>query len=275
MRYFSYTVINVLEWRGKMTHKNIIAMLLLAAFSFPIAAPVSAQSIAVLGEVKANGKVFIESTGGQWLSAPATYPLLQNTGIKTDDGSAALYFKEGSRIDISKNSLAVVDGVGSQYTVQMSKGTLAFNMAPGASLSVQTATASVSVNKKSSLVQKVSLEKSGRVLGIISSTDKGTEVRCISGRVAIDVTPTETKLLSSGESIFVDANSKYKVYNTQAIVPDKSDDRNKGGAGWTGGTSGDDLTAGIIGGVFLTTAGIISFDVWRGSGGRIASPSAP
>jgi hypothetical protein len=262
-----------------MRQKNIIAVLLLLAFSFSIIAPVSAQSIAVLGEVKASGKVSIESTSGQWLSAPATYPLLQNTGIKTEEGSASLYFKEGSRIDIAKNSLAVIDGSNSQYTVQMAKGTLAFNMAPGASLSVQTASASVSVNKKNALVQKVSLEKSGRVLGVISSTDKGTEVRCISGRVAIDVTPTETKLLSTGESIFVDANSNYKVYNTQALAStNKSDDdRKKGGTGWTGGTSGDDLTAGIIGGVFLTTAGIISFDVWRGSHGHrgLASPSAP
>jgi len=259
-----------------MTLKNIVAVLLLAAFSFSVIAPASAQSIAVLGEIKANGKVFIASSNGQWLSAPATYPLLQNTGIKTEEGSAALYFKEGSRIDLSKNSLAVVDGSGSNYTVLMSKGILAFNMAPGASLSVQTASASVSINKKSSLVQKVSLEKSGRVLGIISTTEKGTEIRSISGRIVIDVTPTVTKLISSGESIFVDANSNYKVYNTQAVVTDKSDDnKNKGGAYWTGGTAGDDLTAGIIGGVFLTTAGIISFDVWRGSGRRLASPSAP
>ncbi|MDP2157840.1 MAG: FecR domain-containing protein [Nitrospirota bacterium] len=211
-----------------MTHKNIIAIVLLAAFSFSIIAPVSAQSIAALGEVRTNGKVFIETTGKQWLSAPSTYPLLQNTGIKTEEGSASLYFKDGSRIDLSKNSLAVVDGSGSHYTVQMAKGILAFNMAPGASLSVQTASASVSVNKKNALVQKVSVEKSGRVLGVISSSEKGTEVRCISGRVAIEVTPTETKLLSSGESIFIDANSKYKVYNTQALVTDKSDSSSSG-----------------------------------------------
>jgi len=249
-----------------MMLKNITAALLLVSFSFIAIAPVSAQSIAVLGEVKASGKVSIASTGGQWLPAPATYPLLQNTGIKTEEGSAALYYKDGSRIDLSKNSLAVVDGSGNQYTIQMSKGTLAFNMTPGASLSVMTASASVSVNKKNPLVQKVSLEKSGRVLGVISSTDKGTEVRCISGRVAIDVTPSETKLLSSGESIFVEAGGKYKVYNTQAIVPEKdNDNRKKGGSGeWPG--------AYIVGGVFATTAGIISFDVWRGSHGH-ASPS--
>ena len=245
-----------------MIHKNIIGMLLLAVFSFSIVAPVSAQSIAVLGEVKTSGKVFIESNAGQWLSAPATYPLLQNTGIKTDNGSAALYFQEGSRIDISDNSLAVIDGSGSQYTVQMAKGTLAFNMAPGASLSVMTSSGSVSVNKKNSLVQKVSLEKSGRVLGIISATDKGTEVRCISGRVAIDVTPTETKLLSSGESIFVDAGSNYKVYNTQAVIPG------------SGGASGPSGTAWIIGGLQLAGAVVIPIveKVWDSGSGRLASP---
>ncbi len=258
-----------MEGKVMMTHKYILVILLLAAFSFSIIAPVSAQSIVVLGEVKVSGKVSIESTSGHWLSAPATYPLLQNTGIKTDDGSAALYFKEGSRIDIAKNSLALVDGSSSQYTVHMSKGTLAFNMAPGASLSVQTASASVSINKKSSLVQKVSLEKSGRVLGVISSTDKGTEVRCISGRIAIDVTPTETKLLSSGESMFVDANSTYKVWNTQAVA---SEDGKRGSGS---GSSGENLTAGIIGGVFVLTAGVMSFDVWRGNHGRHGHPASP
>ena len=211
-----------------MVMKNMTALLLLIAFSLFTIAPVSAQSIAVLGEIKTSGAVSIASTAGQWLTAPATYPLLQNTGIKTDDGIAALYFRDGTRIDLSKGSLAMVDGSGSQYTIQMSRGTLAFNMAPGASLSVITASASVSVNKKNPMVQKVSMEKTGRVLGVISSTDKGTEVRCISGRIAIDVTPTETKLLSSGESIFVDADSKYKVYNTQAIVPGKADDSSAG-----------------------------------------------
>lgn len=138
---------------------------------------------------------------------------------------------------------------------------------PGASLSVMTASTLVSVNKKNSLVQKVSMEKSGRVLGVISSSDKGTEVRCISGRVAIEVTPSETKLISSGESIFVDASSTYKVYNTQAIQ-ESSDDRRRGGAFWQNEQPG----AYIVGGIFLTTAGVISFDVWKGSGG-VASPS--
>lgn len=252
-----------------MTHKSIVTILLLTAFTFSIIAPVSAQSIAVLGEVKAIGVVSIESAGGQWLSAPATYPLLQNTGIKTGEGSASLYFRDGSRVDLSNNSLAVIDGSGSDYTVRISKGTLAFNMAPGASLLVMTASASVTVNKRSSLIQKVSLEKSGRVLGVISSSDKGTEVRCISGRVAIEMTPTETKLLSSGESIFVGLDSTYKVYHTQAIPAED-------GQQTPSTPSRENLTAGIIGGVFLITAGIMSRDIWRGNdrhGYNVASPS--
>lgn len=247
---------------------NVIAVLLLAAFSFSLVAPASAQNITVLGEVRSYGKAFIASTTGQWISAPATYPLLQNTGIKTDDGSAGLYFKDGSRIDISKDSLAVVDGSSSQYTVQLSKGIAAFNVAPGSSLSLQTPSASVSVNKRSALVQKVSMETSGRALGVISATDKGTEVRCISGRIAIDVTPTETKLISSGESIFVDANSSHKVFNTQAVGP-------TGGiiGGGAGGGAGISTGMYVAGGFFLAGAGVLTYQAQRKD--KVASPSTP
>ncbi len=257
-----------------MKYKNVAAFMVLAAFTVSIIAPVSAQSIAALGEVRTNGKVFIETTGKQWLSAPLTYPLLQNTGIRIDEGSAALYFKEGSRIDLSSNSLVVVDGSNSQYTVQMAKGILAFNMAPGATLTVQTASTSVSVNKKNPLVQKVSLEKSGRVLGVISSSEKGTEVRCISGRIAIDVTPAETKLLSSGESIFVDANSRYKVYNTQAVALGKNEgDKKKGGAALTSGSG--QAGAYIAGGLFVGGLGFLAYDGLKNDRHRHASPSTP
>lgn len=253
----------------QMKLMSSIAIIMVAIFSFSIIAPASAQSISVLGEVRTHGKAFIASASGQWQAAPATYPLLQNTGIKTDDGSAALYFKDGSRIDISKDSLAVIDGSSSHYAVQLSTGIAAFNIAPNTSVSLQTPSALVSINKKGSLVQKVSLETSGRVLGVISSTDKGTEVRCISGRISIDVTPTETKLISSGESLFVDAASKYKVYNTQAVGP------MVGGAGGAGVGGGLGLTTGhyIAGGLFISGAGVMVYQAQRKS--TVASPATP
>ena len=234
-----------------MQSKTFLVYILLSAFILTNVAPLSAQSVAVLGEVKSSGKVSYEGTGGQWVPAPATYPILQNTGLRTDDGTASLYLKDGSRIDLSKNSQARIDGSGSQYSVQLMKGVMAFNIPATASLSVRTATASISVNRNSSLVQKVSLEKSGRVLGIISATDQGTEVKSISGRIAIDMSPTETRLVSTGESIFIGADSTARVYQTQAL----------GKAG-----SESTLAPWIIGGTMAATVAIFSiFDVFRAS----------
>jgi len=251
--------------------RAVISVFVLITLSFVFIGAVSAQSINVLGEVRATGEVFIESSNGQWLSAPSSYPLLQNTGIKTGNGSASLFFKDGSRVDIAKDSLALVDGSPSQYSMQLSKGILAFNIMPSASLTVQTPTAVISANKKSSPVQMVSAEKTGRVLGVISASEKGTEIRSISGRLAVDGSASETKMISTGESLFIDANSNYNIYKTQAV---------KGGSSpavtsTTGVSQG--AIAGAIASAELATAVIISGseNCWFDGCGhkRRASPS--
>ncbi len=233
--------------------RSVILVLLLAALSLVVSGTVSAQSINVLGEVRSNGEVFIESSNGQWLSAPSTYPLLQNTGIKTGSGSASIFFKDGSRVDIAKDSLALVDGSSSQYSLQLTKGIVAFNIVPTASLSIQTPTAVISANKKASVVQMVSAEKTGRVLGVISASEKGTEIRSISGRLSVDVSASDTKLLSTGESLFVDAHSNYNIYKTQAVQGSSS---SPAVTSTTGGSEG--AIAGAIASAELAAAVIIS-----------------
>ncbi len=37
-----------------------------------------------------------------------TYPLLQDTGIRTEDGSASIFFKDGSRVDLSTDTIVSV-----------------------------------------------------------------------------------------------------------------------------------------------------------------------
>jgi hypothetical protein len=248
-------------------HQKILSGLLLTAFLFIHINAASAQSVNVIGEVKASGKVFIESSSGQWLPAPATYPLLQNTGIKTDDGSASIFFKDGSRVDIAKNSIALVDGSASQYSIQLNKGIVAFNITASSSLTVQTPSASISANRSSSLVQKVSIEKSGRVLGVISATEKGTEIRSISGRIMVDITPSEAKLISTGESIFIDTNSKYNVYKTQAVSQGST-----APSPVVAGASGETIGQVVVVGVFVTAVTVGAFDAFR-AGSGVASPS--
>lgn len=201
--------------------KKLTGILLIAAFLFTniiIPSGASAQGITVLGEIRNSGEVFIESSAGQFISAGKTYPILQNTSIRTDEGSASLLFREGSRVDLSKNSAAVIDGAPADYSIFLSKGVAAFNISASASLYVSTPTGSISVNGKNGVIQKVNFEKGVRTLGVISVTDKGTEVRSVSGRILVNVSATETKVIANGESLMLGPDSAHRVYKTQGVI---------------------------------------------------------
>ncbi|MEW6107708.1 MAG: polysaccharide biosynthesis/export family protein [Nitrospirota bacterium] len=179
---------------------------------------VSAQSVAILGEIKTGGSVFIRSSNGQWAPSGKTYPLLQDTAIRTDEGTASLYFRDGSRIDLSKDTTAVIGGSDYDYSVKLAKGIIAFNISPSASLTVSAGTAAVYANNKKGLVQKVGYDNSQRALGAVSVTDRGTEVRSISGKISVAISASGTNPLLPGETIFIGSDGKYRVYKTQAIT---------------------------------------------------------
>jgi len=147
-----------------------------------------------------------------------TYPLLENTAIRTEDGSASISFRDGSRVDLSRDTVATISGSSADYQITLAQGVIAFNITPSSSLSVTTPTANISVNSKKDLVQKVAYEKATRVLGVISATKKGTEVRNISGKILVSSSATGSKMLTTGESILVGQDSNYKVYKTQAVL---------------------------------------------------------
>jgi len=211
-----------------------ISYFLFAVFSLVSVAGAFAQTVPVLGEIKSFGKVFIGSSTGQWSSALPTYPLLENTALRTEDGSASIAFKDGSRVDLSRDTIATISGSSADYMVTLAQGVIAFNMGPSSSLSVATPTAHVSVNSKNDLVQKVGYEKSNRVLGVISATEKGTEVKTISGKILVSSSASGTRTLASGESIFVSPDNNYKVYKTQGVggtTPEEEDSRRRRRAG--------------------------------------------
>ena len=196
---------------------TLTSYFLILVFSLVNIAGVSAQSISVLGEIKSSGKVFIGLSNGQWSSALPTYPLLENTAIRTEDGNASISFRDGSRVDLSRDTVATITGSSADYVINLAQGVIAFNISPSSSLSVSTPTASISVNSKNGLVQKVGYEKSTRVLGVISATEKGTEVRNISGKILVSSSATGSKTLSTGESILMGHDGNYKVYKTQVV----------------------------------------------------------
>lgn len=257
--------------------EGIISVAIIFLFMLSSVSSVFAQSVNVLGEIKSTGKVFISSSNGGWLPAKTSYPLLENIGIKTEDGTAAVYFRDGSRTDIAKNSRASVSGSGSGYSVSLSKGVIAFNMTSTAALSVVTPSSTVSVNMMNSPVQKVSLSKE-RVLGAIAVTEKGTEVRSISGRISVTAAAGETRMVSTGESIFIGPDSSFKVYKTQAVAqatPQKQENDDTKAAGVivpVSSTPGWALPA--FGGVVVTGGILVAASANKGDGkNTFASPS--
>jgi hypothetical protein len=227
-------------------------------------AGVSAQNVSVLGEIQAMGEVFIGSLNGEWSPAMPTYPLLQNTGIRTEDGRASISFKDGSRADFSRDTIASINGEAPNYSIRLAKGVVAFNITSAASLSLSTPSANISVNNRDGLVQKVGYEKPGRVLGVISATEKGTEVRNISGKILVSSSAAVSRQLVSGENMLVDLNNNYKVYKTQLA-----------GEAATRGSGATGISGEVLGAIHVAVGGtaITIYDNNHPSGN--ASPYIP
>jgi len=223
---------------------RLISFFLLAVFSLVNIAGVSAQTVTVLGELQSTGKVFLSSSNGKWTPAVPTYPLLQGAGIRTEEGSTSVFFKDGSRVDLSGDTLVYITGEMPDYSIRLAKGVIAFSIKPMSTLSVSTPSATISVNSRDSIVQKVGHnEKSSPVLGIISTNEKGTEVRNISGKITVTSASAVTKTLVTGESMLVRPDSKHEVYKTQSVTgpAEEDDDKVVGGLLYLGGSAVEGL----------------------------------
>jgi hypothetical protein len=240
----------------------LISGIILSVFFLFNAGGVSARNLAILGEIQSAGTVSISSSNGKWSPAMPTYPLIQNTGIKTESGSASVFLKDGSRFDLSGDTLASITGEESDYSVNLAKGTIAFSVMPLSSLSVSTPSASVSINNREDKILKVGHDHPGRILGIISATEKGTEVTSISGDIKVTSSSAGTKTVGAGESMLLGPADKYHIYKTQAVTtpPEESHGKKKGLL----------FLGGIFAGEGLVLMGLNEI---VDDGSRIASPS--
>lgn len=243
---------------------RMISYFIVFIFLLVNVADVSAQNVSVLGEIQSSGEVFTGSSNSKWSHAMPTYPLLQDTGIRTEDGKASIFFKDGSRVDFSRDTIASITGEAPNYSIHLAKGVIAFNITPAASLSVSTPSASISVNSRGGHIQKVGYEKSGRVLGVISTTEKGTEVKNISGKILVSASSTGSRQLASGESMLVGPDSNYKVYKTQLA----------GGAA-TGGSGAAGISGEILGLIHVAVGGTAITILDRNNPSHNASPYIP
>lgn len=184
------------------TSYRFITFMLLAVFSLVNITGASAQTVAVHGEIQSTGKVFINSSTGQWSPAMPTYPLLHDTGIKTEDGIASILFKNGSRVDLSRNTVVSIASAQPGYIIELKEGVISFNITPSSSLSVSTASAGI-------------LARGGKeaVIGNINMRGTCVEVKSFTGDIQITSSEAGPKLLNTGE------NATFGNCNPAAVPP--------------------------------------------------------
>ncbi|GEM_PF-7124626 len=202
-----------------MKRKIMINFLVFAAFVASLFAitGASAQGVMVIGEARMIGKSFLKSADEQWAPAPTTYPVIQNTSIRTDDGSATVYLIDGSRVSFSSYSEADISGSPYQYSINLVRGRIAFNISPRASLSVGAGSASISINTNNKIIRKVSYEAAEHIRGAVTFGKNGIEVRSIAGMVSIGINSSVVRDLKAGEAIVINPDNTYRVITAQAV----------------------------------------------------------
>jgi len=228
----------------------IIIAVFVLTHVFP-AVEVCARQTAAYGEIKTAGNVQVESSTGRWTGMPDTYPLLSGTKLRTNDGIASITTKDGSKIDISRNTEIAVTAADSGYTIDLLSctGTISFNMGPSALLHVNTSQAVIST------VGGTTTNIQGMVTGIVN----GTEVRSISGAVAIGAGQggKEQRVLNTGESMFVSG----ECYPPAAGGTDEE----------ISAARSAQIAQALLIGTFVTAGTIIALEAFRGD--DVASPS--
>jgi ferric-dicitrate binding protein FerR (iron transport regulator) len=169
---------------------SVLLILFLLSMNIAFIPQVLAQEPLAYGEIKASGGVLIESSNGKWLKMQDVYPLLNETKLKTGDGVVFITMKDGSRIDLSKETEAALKAQKSAYTSNLAKGTLSFKVTPFSTLTIVTPHATISA-----------IPNPSDIHGIVSCTDKGTEVRSITGKINVSYN-SQKKLLYTGERLF-------------------------------------------------------------------------
>ena len=212
------------------------------------------ESSIAFGDIKASGNVQIQSSTGKWIEMQPVYPLLKNTKLRTNEGIVLITTKEGSRIDISKDSELTIDAMGASYRVNLVKGTVTFNVLSSVSFAVITPEATLSVSQQVggyyTLVAGPGAPNPVTIQGMVIRNDKGTFIRDVSGRMNITHV-SKSLVLNAGETFFAAAEGHDKAVGAVA-------------------TGNSNLTKGIIAGAFFTTGTITAFEAFRGP--RRASP---
>lgn len=239
-----------------MKRYNYFSCLIQVIILITIFSPIIASSMepVAFGEIKSSGGVQIGSSTGKWVQVQDVYPLLKNTRIRTNDGVVFITTRDGSRIDLSKETEASIDAAKGSYSVALENGTVSFNITPSTSLAITTRGAIISVAQQVggyySLVAGVGAPSFTNIKGMVFSGPKGTFIKSISGRINVSGPALQARVLNAGESLFASLEGGEKAL------------------GYIPATTGSDSGAiqVMITGAFFTGATMSAIESFRGHG---------
>ena len=235
----------------KYKHRQFLVACFIILLNIVFSSYVFAQKSSFsFGDMKAAGHVQIQSSTGKWVDMQPLYPLLSTTKLRTNGGVVMITTREGSRIDISKDTELSINAMHSGYSVNLVQGTITFNIVSTVSFAVITPEATVSVSQqfggRYNMVAGPGVPTPTTIQGIVIRDDNGTFIRDISGKMSITHV-SKTLVLSTGETFYAGAGDHSKAAG--ALIPNHSN-----------------LTAGLICGAFFTTGTITAFEAFRGAG---------
>ncbi|NWF98331.1 MAG: FecR domain-containing protein [Nitrospirae bacterium] len=210
-----------------------------------------AQESLSFGEIRSSGNVYIESSTGNWQNIQPVYPLLKNTKLRTKDGVVYITTQEGGRIDISKDSELSIESSKRKYIVNLSKGTVSFNVSSDIDFSVLTPEATVLINTQAggiySLVAGPGAPNITNIYGMVIRNDQGTFIRSLSGRIMIRHN-SRYVLIENGETFFAGIGEGTTPATSHIV------------------SSGSYLGPVVVLGGFSAIVGGLSFEAFRGNG---------
>ena len=211
----------------------------------------AADSPRVLGTVVASGNASMKAGLDRWVPVDQkTYPVMDGTALKTEEGTTSITMKDGATIEMGKRTDLLVNGALSNYSMRLQQGTIAFKVYEGIGLSVTTPSTSVVVQRVSGAIEKTRHTFKDEISGIITHDGKDTQVYCLRGKFSVMQANAENWTLTEGNRVVAESVQPFtqggggalpasgtpeaspgvaKVYENPAKVPELLEQAKTGG----------------------------------------------
>ena len=158
----------------------------------------------LLGTVVASGKASMKAGLDRWVPVDEkTYPVVDGTALKTEDGTMSVTMKDGASVDLGKKTDLVINGAPGNYLMRLQLGTIAFKIYEGMGLFVTTPSTSVVVQRMSGTIEATRHTAKNEISGIITHDGKETQVVCQRGKFGVMQAAAETLILTEGNALAV------------------------------------------------------------------------